>query len=190
MVQFGQDPSQPHYRLIASGLTTKKPCFFSQGECEKSYKGGAFMEVVKWEPFGGLNRIQSRINELFDETFGRSRAHPGSTTGVWFPPVDILESRGSYLIRAELPGIKREDFNLEVHDGTLVLSGERKCEEPANGVEYHRVERVAGKFSRSFYLPQTVKSDAIKATYRDGILEVHVPKAEEAKPKQITISVN
>ena len=149
------------------------------------------MDLVRWEPFEGLSRIQSRINELFDDTFGRARqAYPTSSTGVWFPPVDILESRDSYLIRAELPGMKREDFNLEVHDGSLTLSGERKFEEPANGVEYHRVERLSGKFSRSFYLPQTVKSDAIKATYRDGILEIHVPKAEEAKPKQIAISVN
>jgi HSP20 family protein len=148
------------------------------------------MELVKWEPFDGLNRIQSRINDLFDETFGRSPAFSRSSAGVWFPPVDILESKDSYLIRAELPGMKREDFNLEVHDGSLTLSGERKFEEAANGVEYHRAERVAGKFTRSFYLPQTVKSDAIKATYRDGILEIHVPKAEEAKPKQIAISVN
>jgi len=148
------------------------------------------MELVKWEPFEGLNRIQSRINELFDDTFGRSRAYPTSATGVWFPPVDILESRDSYLIRAELPGMKREDFNLEVHDGSLTLSGERKFDEPANGVEYQRVERVSGKFSRSFYLPQTVKQDEIKASYRDGILEIHVPKADEAKPKQIAITVN
>jgi HSP20 family protein len=70
--------------------------------------------------------------------------------------------------------MKREDFNLEVHDGSLTLSGGRKFEEPANGVEYHRVERVSGKFSRSFYLPQTIKSDSIKATDRDGTLEIHV----------------
>ena len=86
--------------------------------------------------------------------------------------------------------MKREDFNLEIHDGSLTLSGERKFDGAANGVEYHRVERASGKFSRSFYLPQTVKTDAIKATYRDGILEIHVPKADEAKPKQIAISVN
>jgi HSP20 family protein len=147
------------------------------------------MELVRWDPFDGLNRIQSRINNLFDETFGRP-ATSAASSGVWFPPVDILESRDSYLIRAEIPGMKREDFNLEVHDGSLTLSGERKLEEPANGVEYRRVERTAGKFSRSFYLPQTVQKDGIKATYRDGILEVHVPKAEEAKPRQIAISVN
>ncbi len=149
------------------------------------------MELVRWEPFEGLNRIQSRMNELFEETFGRARsAYSSAGPGVWFPPVDILESRDSYLIRAEVPGMKREDFNLEVQNGSLTLSGERKFEEPANGVEYHRVERLSGKFSRSFYLPQTVKSDGIKATYRDGILEIHVPKADEAKPKQIAISVN
>jgi HSP20 family protein len=148
------------------------------------------MELVRWEPFEGLNRMQSRINDLFDDTFGRTRANHASVAGVWLPPVDILESKDSYLIRAELPGMKKEDFNLELKDGTLSLSGERKFEEPADGVDYHRVERAAGKFVRSFNLPQTIKSDGIKATYRDGILEVHVPKADEAKPKQIAISVN
>ena len=86
--------------------------------------------------------------------------------------------------------MKKEDVHVEVQEGALTLSGERKFDEPASGVEYHRVERVAGKFSRSFYLPQTIKQDGIKATFRDGILEVHVPKVEEAKPKQIAISVN
>jgi HSP20 family protein len=147
------------------------------------------MELVRWDAFQDLNRIQSRINNLFDETFGRSTTG-AVPTGMWFPPVDILESRDSYLIRAEIPGMKREDFNLEVHDGSLTLSGERKLEEPASGVEYRRVERLAGKFSRSFYLPDGVQKDGIKATYRDGLLEVHVPKAEDAKPRQIEVSVN
>src|SRR6266542_6056462 len=146
------------------------------------------MELVRCEPFEGLNTIQSRINDLFAD--GRARAYPTPITGVWYPPVDILESKESYLVRAELPGMKREDLNLEVHDGVLTLSGERRFEEPANGVEYQRTERVAGKFSRSFYLPQTVKHDGIKATYRDGILEVQVPKADEAKPRKIALSLN
>jgi HSP20 family protein len=148
------------------------------------------MELVRWQPFDGLDRIQSRINDLFDETFSRPRGFSPGTNGVWLPPVDVLESKDSYLIRAELPGMKKEDFNLEVKEGTLTLSGERKFETPADGVEYHRVERVAGKFARSFTLPQTVKTDDIKASYRDGILEIHVPKTEEAKPKQISISVH
>jgi len=147
------------------------------------------MEMVRWEPFESLNRIQSRINDLFDETFGRPRLTQPATN-LWYPAVDILESKDAYLIRAELPGMKKDDFNVEIKDGTLTLSGERKFEEPANGVEYHRVERVSGRFTRSFYLPQTVKQDGIKAVYRDGILEIHVPKADEARPRQISVSVN
>ena len=148
------------------------------------------MELVRWEPFEGLNRLHSRINDLFDESLARARAVPGATSGDWLPAVDILESKDAYLIRAELPGMKKDDFNLEVNDGTLTLSGERKAETVSSGVEYHRSERVHGKFSRSFYLPQTVQQDGIKATYHDGILEIHVPKVEEAKPRQISISVN
>jgi HSP20 family protein len=148
------------------------------------------MELVRWEQVEGLNRIPSRINELFEDTFGRTRAQQSAAAGVWYPPVDILETKDSYIIRAELPGMRNEDLKTEVNEGMLTLSGERKFEEPANEVEYHRVERVAGKFSRSFYLPQTVKQDSIKATYRDGILEVQVPKAEQAKPRQIAISLN
>lgn len=148
------------------------------------------MELVRWDPFDGMNRVQSRINELFEDNFARARAHPRYGAETWLPPVDILENKDAYLIRAEMPGMRREDFKLEVHDGTLTLSGERKPEDLADGVELHRAERVVGKFTRSFHLPQTVRQDAIQANYRDGILEIHVPKAEEAKPRQIAISVS
>lgn len=148
------------------------------------------MELVRWEPFDGLSRLHSRINDLFDNRFVPGWTHANGSNGAWLPPVDILESRESYLIRAELPGMKKEDFKLEVNDGTLTLSGERKYEKPADGVDLHRNERPSGKFSRSFYLPEKVKQDGINASYRDGILEIHVPKAEEAKPRQIAITVN
>jgi hypothetical protein len=84
--------------------------------------------------------------------------------------------------------MKKENFNLEVNEGTLTLSGERKPEKPADGVEYHRSERLSGKSSRSFYLPQTVKLDAINASYRDGILEIHVPKADEPNRARLQFS--
>jgi len=148
------------------------------------------MELVNWEPFGTLDRFHTRINDLFEESFGRPKAFNAPTGEAWYPPVDILESKDSYLIRAELPGMKKEDFNLELKEGVLTLSGERKVEEPTNGVECHRSERLAGKFFRSFYLPQAIQHEGIKATYRDGILDVYVPKAEEAKSKQIPVSVN
>ncbi len=145
------------------------------------------MELVRWEPFTGLGNIHSIFNHVLDENVGRPWAQADSTK--WYPAVDVLESKDSYLIRAELPGMKREDFKLEVNDGTLTLSGERKPEKPAEGVEYRHVERVNAKFWRTFSLPETVKHDGIEATYKDGVLEVRVPKAEAAKPRQIEISV-
>jgi HSP20 family protein len=146
------------------------------------------MELVRFEPFAGFGNLRSVFNGLFDENLGRSSTQP--SVSKWYPAVDVLESKDSYLIRAELPGMKREDIKVEVKDGTLVLSGERKFEKPADGVEYRHVERVTAKFWRSFSLPETVKQDGIEATYKDGILEIRVPKAEEAKPRQIEISVH
>ena len=148
------------------------------------------MELVRWEPFNGVDKFHSRMSELFEDVFGRPQRASSVQNGVWYPRVDISESKDSYLIRAEVPGMKKEDFSLEVKDNTLTLSGEKKLEQPAEGVEYRRVERVAGKFVRTFTLPELVKHDAIKATYQDGVLEIQVPKAEEAKPKQIKITVH
>jgi HSP20 family protein len=142
------------------------------------------MQLVRWEPFGGFSNVRS-FNDLFDENFGRE-----SSRSTWYPPVDILESKDSYLIRAELPGMKKEDIKVELKDGTLILSGERTSEKPAEGVEYRHTERVNAKFWRSFSLPETVKQDGIEAAYKDGVIEIRVPKAEEAKPRQIEVTVH
>ena len=146
------------------------------------------MELVRFDPFAGFGNFRSVLNDLFDENHGRLPTQP--RISKWYPAVDVLESKDSYLIRAELPGMKKEDIKVEVKDGALVLSGERGSEKPAEGVEYRHVERVAAKFWRSFSLPETAKQDGIEATYKDGILEVRVPKADEAKPRQIEISVH
>jgi HSP20 family protein len=127
------------------------------------------------------------FNDLLDDGFGRAATQNGSR---WHPAVDVLESKDAYVIHAELPGMKREDIKVEVKDGTLVLSGERKSEKPAEGVEYRHVERVSAKFWRSFSLPETVKQDGIEAAYKDGVLEIRVPKVEKAKPRQIEINVH
>jgi HSP20 family protein len=145
------------------------------------------MELVRFEPFAGFGNLHSVFNELFDERIDRSSARPSMSK--WHPAVDVLESKDAYLIRAELPGMKKEDIKVEVKDGTLVLSGETKSEKPAEGVEYRHVERVAAKFWRSFSLPETAKQDGIEATYKDGILEIRVAKAEAAKPRQIEVNV-
>ena len=145
------------------------------------------MELVRWEPFAGFGSLRSVFNDLFD---GNDHSEMQPNKSKWYPAVDVLESKDSYLVRAELPGMKKEDIKVEVKDGTLVLTGESKSEKPAEGVEYRHVERVASKFWRSLSLPDTVKQDGIVATYKDGILEIRVPKAEEAKPRQIEISVH
>jgi HSP20 family protein len=144
------------------------------------------MELVRWEPFGGFGSLRSVFNDLFD---GNDHLMQPSKSR-WHPAMDVLESKDSYLVRAELPGMKKEDIKVEVKDGVLTLSGESKTEKPAEGVEYRHVERVASKFWRSLSLPETVKQDGIEATYKDGILEIRVPKAEEAKLRQIEISVH
>ena len=146
------------------------------------------MEITIWRSFAGLENFNFQFNQLFDQPLGRARSSASSVETVWYPAVDVLESKDSYLLRAELPGMNKEYFNLEVKNGMLTVSGERKVEEPVSGVQYRSVERVAGKFSRSFYLPQTVQQDGIQATYRDGILEIYVPKMEHAKARQITVS--
>ena len=145
------------------------------------------MELVRFEPFAGVNNLHSLFSNLFDGNLGRTAAQP--RVSKWYPAVDVLESKDGYILRAELPGMKREDIKVEVKDGNLVLSGERKAEKLAEGVEYRHVERVAAEFWRTFSLPETVKQDGIEATYKDGVLEIRVPKAEEAKPRQIDISV-
>ncbi len=140
------------------------------------------MELVSWEPLGQFNKLHSRLSELFEDSFNQAQVG-----GRWTPPMDILEAKEAYIIRAELPGMKKEDINVELNDGTLTLSGERKPEQLVEGVDYRTVERVNGKFVRSVILPKTVNHDGIRASYTDGVLEIHVPKAEEAKPRQITV---
>ena len=146
------------------------------------------MELVRFEPIPGYANFRSVFGGLFNDNLGRSSTQPSAS--MWHPAVDVLESKDSYLIRAELPGMKREEIKVEVKDGTLVLSGERKAEKPAEGVEYRHVERVAAKFWRSFALPENAKPDGIEATYKDGVIEIRVPKTEAAKPRQIEISVH
>ena len=146
------------------------------------------MELVRCESFMNFGNLHSVLNDWFDSDVDRSSTQPRTSTG--YSAVDVLEGKDVYLIRAELPGMKREDIHIELKDGNLVLSGERKADALADGVKYRHVERVAAKFWRSFSLPETIKQDSIEATYKDGVLEVRIPKAEEAKPRQIEISVH
>jgi HSP20 family protein len=112
-----------------------------------------------------------------------------ATEAMWSPLVDIHETKDNILLQIEVPGVKQEDIHVSIEDGTLTLKGERKRETEVKEDQYHRVERSYGHFERRILLPSEVDSDRVKASYRDGVLEIQLPKKEEAKPKQIRVEV-
>lgn len=152
--------------------------------------------LTRWEPFGGIrrrgdlfsemNRMQEEMNRYFDDFFGEHRR--GLAEGAWLPAVDVSEGENEFVVRAELPGMSQEDIDINVQENVLTLKGEKKQEQKEEKENFHRLERTYGSFSRSFTLPAGVKPEDIKATFKDGVLEVSMPKAEEAKPKKIAIS--
>ncbi len=146
------------------------------------------MAIVRWDPFRDVMSLQERMNELFERTMRRrADEEEGLAPRAWSPAVDIYETDEKMVIKAELPGLKKEDIDIEVRDNTLTLKGERKFEKEIKQENYHRVERAYGSFQRSFTLPSTIKQEAIEATFKDGILEVSLPKAAEVKPKKVEI---
>lgn len=147
------------------------------------------MAIRRWDPFKDLLTLQERMNRLFDEVLPRTREEETLERGVWSPAVDIYETEDSIVLKAELPGVKREDVSVEIKDNLLVLKGEKKFERDVKEENYHRMERAYGAFQRSFTLPNIVDKDKVRARYKDGVLEVILPKAEEAKPKQIKVEV-
>ncbi len=143
--------------------------------------------VSRWDPFRDLLSIHRDMNRLFSHTAPAREAAPVSRSETWAPLVDIHESAEAFTIAVELPGVKKEDIQLELKDESLTLRGERKPErDVSEGV--HRIERVYGAFHRSFNLPSNIDTSAVKASFRDGVLEIVLPKAEEAKPRQISIA--
>ena len=134
---------------------------------------------LAWPTFGRLTSLQDELEQLFE-----------SPLRAWAPALDVHEDKDGFNVRVELPGLKQEDIEVSLHDGALVISGERKGEKISEDTEVHRQERYYGKFSRVLTLPTAVAGDKVKATYKDGILTVTLPKAEEAKPKQINVAVS
>jgi HSP20 family protein len=151
------------------------------------------MAIVRWEPFRDLVGLQERMNRLFDESFrglGRSGSEDDwALGGSWAPAVDIYHQDGNIVLKAEVPGMDPKDVEIRVENNVLTLRGERKLDNEVKKESYHRVERAYGTFTRSFTLPNVVDTEKIKADYRDGVLRVTLPTREEAKPKQISISV-
>ena len=139
--------------------------------------------------FRGQATLQDQINRLFNDAFERTGSSQESNLTAWAPAVDIHENEHELVVKADLPGIDAKDLDIRVENNILTIRGERKFEKKVNEDSYLRVERAYGSFSRSFSLANTVNADGIKADYQDGVLSLTVPKREEAKPKQIKVSV-
>lgn len=148
-------------------------------------------ELIRWEPFRNLSSLHNRLDRLFEDSFGRLSGGWGEALerSAWAPAVDIHETPDALVLRADLPGVNPKDVDIEVENSTLTLKGERKFESDVKDDNYQRMERVHGSFLRSFTLPRTVDADKVEGSYRNGVLEVKLPKKPEAKPKQIKVAV-
>jgi HSP20 family protein len=146
--------------------------------------------LSKWNPFRELDEIQNRLSSLFGRTPVRGLGEEAMTVSEWTPLVDITEDDKEYLIKAELPEVKKEDVKVTVENGTLTITGERKFEKEEKDKKYHRIERAYGSFMRSFLLPEGAAGEKVSADFKDGVLKVHLPKSAEAKPKSIDVKVD
>lgn len=148
------------------------------------------MALVRWNPFHELEEVSDRLNRMLARP-----AAPGTSgketmiVADWTPSVDISETEGEYQIKAEIPDVKREDVKVTLEDGVLTIQGQRKQEKEEKGTKYHRIERSYGSFARTFSLPDVIEIDKVKAEFKDGVLNLHLPKSEKAKPKAIEVKV-
>ena len=137
--------------------------------------------LTPWPAFARLSDLQDEIDRLFEAS---------SAFSGWTPAIELVENNDSIVVRAELPGMKKDDLEISLHEGILTIAGERKNETKVEEGGVYRSERFFGRFQRSIALPKTVATEKVKAEYKDGVLAVSLPKTEEAKPKQINVSVN
>jgi HSP20 family protein len=142
------------------------------------------MSLIRWNPRRSLISLPKELDRFFND-FGLDLENFDT---VWRPSVDLSETEDSYEVKADIPGMKKEDIQVSYRENVLTLTGEKKKEMKSSKDNYHRLERSYGKFERSFWLPKEVNAEEIKARYRNGVLNVKIPKAEEIKPREISIS--
>ncbi len=153
------------------------------------------MNLIRWDPYRELEDMGERLNRAFGGFVRPGLARPAEwgrealTVPEWTPMVDIAETDDEYLIKAEIPEVKRDDVKVWVENGVLTMQGERKQEKEEKGKKFHRMERFYGSFLRTFTVPDNVDETKVKADFKDGILFVHLPKTEKAKPKAIEVKV-
>ena len=143
------------------------------------------MAMSRWDPFRDLMGIQNEINRLFGRTYAGGETT--GTSGAWMPALDIYETKDTFVVTVELPGLEASDVDVSVEDSTLTIRGERKFYQEVDEDAFHRVERRYGAFARSLALPPTANAENIEASFDRGVLTIEVPKAEEAKPRKISI---
>jgi len=152
--------------------------------------GDTGMAIVKWDPFRDVAELQSRINRMFDDSFGPSRDRDDElNVCAWRPAVDIYETETGVILAVELPGVGKENVAVEVKDNILTLKGERFARPNIKPEAYHRQERCYGTFQRSFTLHHNIQPNLIKATFKEGMLEIEIPRPDEEQPKKITVNV-
>jgi len=145
--------------------------------------------MMRWDPFHELEDMSDRLNRMFARPALRTNGKETLTVADWVPTVDISETDGEYLIKAELPEVKKEDVKVTLEDGVLTIQGQRRQEKEEKTTKYHRIERSYGTFVRSFSLPDQVNESGVKAEFKDGMLNLHIPKSEKAKPRAIEVKV-
>lgn len=148
--------------------------------------------ISRWDPFKDLEETQSRLARFFGlpPTRTGNGDRESMTITQWAPSVDIVEDDKEWLVKADLPEIKKEDVKVTVENGVLTITGERKLEKEEKDKKYHRIERSYGNFLRSFTLPDAADGTKVNAEFKDGVLKVHLPKSEKAKPKSIEVKVS
>lgn len=144
------------------------------------------MNIRKWNPFSEMMALHNQLDRLLGESLERG-ARGDFDFGTWSPPVDLREESDRLVLEMELPGLKKEDIEINLENNVLTIKGERKFEKEEKKDNYHKIERSYGKFSRSFSLPAAIKADEIDASLNNGVLTLSLPYAEEAKPKKISI---
>jgi HSP20 family protein len=142
-------------------------------------------DLWSWSGFDRLTNLRDEINDLFESTFANGGG--SDVFNAWAPPLDVYEDADNLIVRAEVPGMKKEDFSISLQKNVLTVSGERRNEKKYEGSETSREERLFGRFTRSITLQKPVHGNTVKASYKDGILTITLPKAEEAKPRQIEV---
>jgi HSP20 family protein len=143
--------------------------------------------ITRWDPFRNLSSFEEQVNRMFETSFKVNT--DSSALATWAPAVDIYETENELVIKADLPDVAEKDIDVRVENNMLTIRGQRKFEESVKEDNYLRVERAYGSFSRSFSLPNTVNTEAIQATHKDGVLKVMLPKRAESKPKQVKINL-